>query len=244
MSTVPNITLNDGVQIPQLGFGVFQIDPADTVDVTLTALRAGYRHIDTAQMYGNEAQVGEALRHFGGDSSEVFVTSKLNNSHHGRDDALASFDDFRSAQEIHDAITARGDRVGRATVYRALRTLAQQPDVDVIIRGDGEAVYRRCSAGHHHHLICRRCGRTVEVGELPVVDWAEQLATEHGFTEVEHVGQLTLPHTLPTHHRGLAHPGKLTIAIAVNGWVGLRAGRTERWWGHTTNAALIYCVHV
>ncbi len=92
MSTVPNITLNDGVQIPQLGFGVFQIDPADTVDVTLTALRAGYRHIDTAQMYGNEAQVGEALRHFGGDSSEVFVTSKLNNSHHGRDDALASFE--------------------------------------------------------------------------------------------------------------------------------------------------------
>lgn len=90
MSTVPNITLNDGVQIPQLGFGVFQIDPADTVDATLTALRAGYRHIDTAQMYGNEAQVGEALRHFGGDSSEVFVTSKLNNSHHGRDDASAS----------------------------------------------------------------------------------------------------------------------------------------------------------
>ena len=92
MSTVPNITLNDGVQIPQLGFGVFQIDPDDTKDATLTALRAGYRHIDTAQMYGNEAQVGEAIRAFEADRSDIFVTSKLNNSNHDRDDALASFD--------------------------------------------------------------------------------------------------------------------------------------------------------
>ena len=73
MSTVPNITLNDGVQIPQLGFGVFQIDPDDTKDATLTALRAGYRHIDTAQMYGNEAQVGEAIRAFEADRSDIFV---------------------------------------------------------------------------------------------------------------------------------------------------------------------------
>ena len=92
MSPVPNITLNDGSHIPQLGFGVFQIDPADTKEATLTAFNAGYRHIDTAQMYGNEAQVGEAIGAFDGDRSEVFVTSKLNNSNHGRDDALASFD--------------------------------------------------------------------------------------------------------------------------------------------------------
>ena len=92
MSPVPNIRLNDGAQIPQLGFGMSRIDPDEAKGATLTALNAGYRHIDTAQMYGNEAQVGEAIRAFDGDRSEVFITSKLNNSNHGRDDALASFE--------------------------------------------------------------------------------------------------------------------------------------------------------
>ncbi len=78
MISVPNVTLNDGAHIPQLGFGVIQIDPVDTKEATLTALNAGYRHIDTAQTYGNEMQVGEALRAFEGESSEVLVTSKLN----------------------------------------------------------------------------------------------------------------------------------------------------------------------
>ena len=92
MSTVPTITLNNGVEIPQLGFGVYQIDPAETKDATLAALEVGYRHIDTAEMYGNEAGVGEALRASGIDRSEVFVTSKLNNGFHRRDDALKAFD--------------------------------------------------------------------------------------------------------------------------------------------------------
>ncbi|CAN5127177.1 aldo/keto reductase [soil metagenome] len=89
---VPNITLNTGAEIPQLGFGVFQIDPAETREATLTALEVGYRHIDTAEMYGNEKGVGEAVRDSGLDRAEVFVTSKLNNSYHAYDDALSAFE--------------------------------------------------------------------------------------------------------------------------------------------------------
>ncbi|GAA4729919.1 aldo/keto reductase [Modestobacter marinus] len=92
MATVPTITLNNGVQIPQLGFGVFQIKPEDTVEATRTALEVGYRHIDTAEMYGNEAEVGEAVRQSGVPREEVFVTSKLNNGFHAREDALRAFD--------------------------------------------------------------------------------------------------------------------------------------------------------
>ncbi|MCZ2805874.1 aldo/keto reductase [Modestobacter sp. VKM Ac-2983] len=92
MATVPTIALNNGVQIPQLGFGVFQIKPEDTVEATRTALEVGYRHIDTAEMYGNEAEVGEAVRQSGIPREEVFVTSKLNNGFHAREDALKAFD--------------------------------------------------------------------------------------------------------------------------------------------------------
>jgi 2,5-diketo-D-gluconate reductase A len=93
MSTVPDITLNNGVKIPQLGFGVYQVDPDETKDVTLAALEVGYRHIDTAEMYRNEKGVGEAVRASGLDRSEVFVTSKLNNGFHAHDDALKAFDE-------------------------------------------------------------------------------------------------------------------------------------------------------
>jgi 2,5-diketo-D-gluconate reductase A len=92
MTAVPNITLNNGVDIPQLGFGVFQIPPEQTKDATLTALEVGYRHIDTAEMYGNEKEVGEAVRESGIDRGDVFVTSKLNNGFHAYDDALDAFD--------------------------------------------------------------------------------------------------------------------------------------------------------
>ncbi|POM23366.1 putative oxidoreductase [Actinomadura rubteroloni] len=92
MTDVPDITLNNGVTIPQLGFGTFQIDPDATRDAVLAAFEAGYRHIDTAEMYGNERAVGEAVAASGLDRSEIFVTSKLNNGAHARDDALAAFD--------------------------------------------------------------------------------------------------------------------------------------------------------
>ncbi|MGY1694049.1 MULTISPECIES: aldo/keto reductase [unclassified Geodermatophilus] len=92
MATVPTIRLNNGVEIPQLGFGVFQIEPENTVEAVRNALEVGYRHIDTAEMYGNEKEVGQAVRESGLDRSEVFVTSKLNNGFHRRDDALRAFD--------------------------------------------------------------------------------------------------------------------------------------------------------
>jgi 2,5-diketo-D-gluconate reductase A len=92
MPDIPVITLNNGVEIPQLGFGVFQIEPAQTREATLVAFEVGYRHIDTAQMYGNEAEVGEALRESGLSRGEVFITSKLNNGFHAYDDALREFD--------------------------------------------------------------------------------------------------------------------------------------------------------
>ena len=92
MPAVPDITLNNGVEIPQLGFGVYQVSPAETVEATVTAFEVGYRHVDTAQMYGNEKQVGEAIRAAGLARDDVFVTSKLNNGFHAYDDALRAFD--------------------------------------------------------------------------------------------------------------------------------------------------------
>jgi 2,5-diketo-D-gluconate reductase A len=92
MNTVPGISLNDGNTIPQLGFGVFQIKPEDTAEAVSNALEIGYRHIDTAEMYGNEKEVGEAIRASGLDRGDVFVTSKLNNGHHEPQDAHEAFD--------------------------------------------------------------------------------------------------------------------------------------------------------
>ncbi|WP_319431252.1 aldo/keto reductase [Mycobacterium sp. RTGN5] len=92
MSTIPNLTLNDGTSIPQLGFGVFQIPPDETASAVRTALEIGYRHIDTAEMYQNEKGVGEGIRDSGIDRGEVYITSKLNNGFHKPDDARRAFD--------------------------------------------------------------------------------------------------------------------------------------------------------
>ena len=90
--TVPDIALHDGTTIPQLGFGVFQVPPRDTAATVAQALEAGYRHIDTAQMYGNEAGVGEAIKASGIARDELYVTTKLNNSFHRPDDARREID--------------------------------------------------------------------------------------------------------------------------------------------------------
>jgi 2,5-diketo-D-gluconate reductase A len=119
MTSVPNITLNNGVEIPQLGFGVFQIKPADTEKAVLDALEVGYRHIDTAEMYGNEKEVGLAVRASGLNREDVFVTSKLNNSFHEHDAALKAFDatmdalgfDYLDLFLIHWPMPAVGDFV-------------------------------------------------------------------------------------------------------------------------------------
>ena len=92
MSTVPSASLNDGNTIPQLGFGVFQIAPSETATAVRAALEVGYRHIDTAEMYGNEREVGQGIRDSGLDRGEVFITSKLNNGYHRPDDARREFE--------------------------------------------------------------------------------------------------------------------------------------------------------
>jgi 2,5-diketo-D-gluconate reductase A len=97
MTAVPTIDLSYGRSIPQLGFGVFQIDPDDTAEAVSTALEIGYRHIDTAEMYGNEQGVGEAVRSSGLDRGDVFITSKLNNGAHRPDDARRAFEGTLSA---------------------------------------------------------------------------------------------------------------------------------------------------
>ncbi|TFD60999.1 aldo/keto reductase [Cryobacterium suzukii] len=119
MTAVPNITLNNDTTIPQLGFGTFQITPETTRAATLAALEAGYRHIDTAEMYGNEKEVGEAIAESALNRSEIYVTSKLNNGFHDRADALAAFDrtldalgfDYLDLFLIHWPMPAVGDYV-------------------------------------------------------------------------------------------------------------------------------------
>jgi len=121
VATVPTLTLNNGVEIPQLGFGVFQIKPEDTVKATTSALEIGYRHIDTAQMYGNEREVGQAVRESGIPREDIFVTSKLNNNRLERDDILTAFDETMSALGfdyldlflIHWPLPAVADHVAR-----------------------------------------------------------------------------------------------------------------------------------
>jgi Fur family ferric uptake transcriptional regulator len=76
--------------------------------------------------------------------------------------------------------------VGLTTVYRSLQMLADAQEVDVLRLADGETAYRRCSRGHHHHLVCRQCGRTVEVDGPAVERWADRIAADHGFVEIEH----------------------------------------------------------
>ncbi|MFX4288058.1 Fur family transcriptional regulator [Janibacter sp. G349] len=99
-------------------------------------------------------------------------------------------DEFRSAQEVHASLVAGGDKIGLATVYRTLQAMVDEDALDSLRTDDGEIVYRRCSTGHHHHLVCRDCGRTVEVEGPAVERWADKVSAEHGFTDVSHTLEL------------------------------------------------------
>ena len=100
---------------------------------------------------------------------------------------LDSSDTFRSAQELHSELRARGENIGLTTVYNQLRGLVDSGEVDVLRATDGESLYRRCATDdHHHHLVCRRCGRTAEVEGPEVERWAAQVAERHGFVEISH----------------------------------------------------------
>nr|WP_082697071.1 Fur family transcriptional regulator [Kocuria polaris] len=100
---------------------------------------------------------------------------------------LARTPEFRSAQQIHAMLGEEGEPVSLATVYRNLNALAENGEVDVLATEGGESRYRRCvRTEHHHHLVCRRCGHTVEVAETSVERWAARTARRHGFSEVSH----------------------------------------------------------
>lgn len=99
---------------------------------------------------------------------------------------LEQVDDFSSAQDLHGRLRDSGQHVGLATVYRTLQAMEADGEVDMLRTDEGEAIYRRCSRGHHHHLVCRSCGRTVEVEGPTVERWSESVAVEHGFTDVVH----------------------------------------------------------
>jgi Fur family ferric uptake transcriptional regulator len=102
------------------------------------------------------------------------------------DSILADRADFRTAQEIHDELRRLGERVGLTTVYRTLQAMTEAGELDALRNADGETAYRRCSTGHHHHLVCRSCGRTVEVSGPAVEKWANAIAAEHHFRDVSH----------------------------------------------------------
>jgi 2,5-diketo-D-gluconate reductase A len=166
MTSIPQIMLNNGRTIPQLGFGVFLVRPEDTTEAVITALQAGYRHIDTAEMYGNEREVGEAIAKSGLDRDDVFVTSKLANDSHRPDDARRAFDaslgalgfDYVDLFLIHWPLPTRydGDYI---STWQALEEFY----------GDGRARSIGVSNFQPHHL--RRLHAECEI--IPAVDQVE-----------------------------------------------------------------------
>jgi 2,5-diketo-D-gluconate reductase A len=182
MSAVPEVTLNNGVRIPQLGFGVWQVAPADTTQATLQALEVGYRHIDTAEMYGNEKEVGEAVRRSGIPRQEVFVTSKLNNGFHAHADALAAFDrslddlgfDYLDLFLIHWPLPGVGDYV---ETWRAM--------AEIYSSGRARAVGVSNFQAHHLEKLFEQTELVPAVNQIEVHPYLTQDAlrafnTKHG----------------------------------------------------------------
>ncbi|KUH96796.1 Fur family transcriptional regulator [Mycolicibacterium acapulense] len=101
-------------------------------------------------------------------------------------DLLDNVDEFRSAQELHDELRRRGEGIGLTTVYRTLQQMAAAGVVDTLRTDTGESVYRRCSEDHHHHLVCRACGSTVEIQGGDVETWTADIARQHGFSDISH----------------------------------------------------------
>jgi len=103
---------------------------------------------------------------------------------------LGEIDDFRSAQQVHGLLRDRGQAVGLTTVYRVLQLMADAGDLDVLRTPEGESTFRRCSSTHHHHLVCRSCGKAVEVEGPGVERWAQRVAEENGFVDVTHTVEI------------------------------------------------------
>lgn len=99
---------------------------------------------------------------------------------------LSGSTEFKTAQDLHTELLASGDRVGIATVYRTLQRMADAGELDAIRTADGQMAYRSCSTRHHHHLICRECGKTVEIQAPDFEKWADEIARANGFTDIAH----------------------------------------------------------
>lgn len=97
---------------------------------------------------------------------------------------------FASAQEVHLLMTKAGERIGLTTIYRVLQHLLNEKVVDLLHRDGGEAIYRLCGQEHHHHLVCKKCGRTVEISDNSIEKWAGQVARDHSFRDVAHTAEL------------------------------------------------------
>jgi len=213
VTAIPDIMLNNGRTIPQFGLGVFQVKPEDAVEAVTTALRAGYRHIDTAQMYGNEREVGEAIAKSGLDRGEVFVTSKLANDSHRPDDARRAFDasldalgsEYLDLFLIHWPLPTRYD----GDYVSTWRTLEE-------FHRDGRARSIGVSNFQPHHL--RRLLAEAEV--TPAVNQIEV----HPFLTQEEVRQFCAGHQIaveawsPLARGGnlLADPAVVSVAETVH----------------------------
>lgn len=103
---------------------------------------------------------------------------------------MASLDEFHTAQEVHAELRKQDESIGLATVYRTLNQMAEGGELDCIRTPDGQAAYRHCSSGHHHHLICRHCGRAVEITPPSFEQWIARVADENGFTNLDHEFEL------------------------------------------------------
>lgn len=107
------------------------------------------------------------------------------------DELLNGTEDFRTAQQLHTMLIDAGESIGLATVYRTLTALVEAGRVDMLRNDEGESLYRRCvRSEHHHHLVCRQCGRTVEISADTVERWAANIAWENGFVEIEHTAEI------------------------------------------------------
>ena len=104
--------------------------------------------------------------------------------------ALEHMGGFASAQELYQLMQRTGGKIGLTTVYRSLQTLVDDNIVDLLRRNDGEAIYRLCGDSHHHHLICKKCGRTVEIEGGAIENWVKNVAAKQGFRDVEHTAEL------------------------------------------------------
>jgi Fur family transcriptional regulator, ferric uptake regulator len=119
------------------------------------------------------------------------ATQRLTKQRKAITEALASQENFRSAQEIHALLTVNGEAIGLSTVYRNLTEMFEARDVDMIIGTDGESQYRLCSSNHHHHLTCSKCGLAIEITAEALEVWAKQVGTDNGFTDIAHTLEIT-----------------------------------------------------